>query len=341
MSRAVLAWLLGLAASSAIGLPRPALAEPARTEPGGVELDRRSAAELFAAAREAFSALRYRDAVGLLERAWRRGDSSPTQLRAMFSLAGRAAASMGRDAAAELWFQRWLCLDPAAELPAGASPKLRGALSRARAALAGAALAVRAVRRGDEIELTLRDPLALAASVRTGTTRTPLSSLHVILPGVRGDGSRRGGVGDELELIDTYGNILVATAIEPASAGPPPPHPASPGDASAREAARHDAAWHDGWPPWAIAAGGFATLGVAAWWIADDADHQAHDTGDEDEEASLRRRRDVATWVSRGALVGMGVAIVGGIVVYVRGRDQQVIATPRPGGGGLAWRITF
>ena len=91
----------------------------------------------------------------------------------------------------------------------------------------------------------------------------------------------------------------------------------------------------------AIAAGGFAALGVAAWWIADDADHQAHQTGDEDEEASLRRRRNVATWGSRGALVGMGVAIVGGVVVYVRGRDQQVIATPRPGGGGLAWRITF
>jgi hypothetical protein len=94
-------------------------------------------------------------------------------------------------------------------------------------------------------------------------------------------------------------------------------------------------------PPGAITAGGFATLSVVAWWIADDADRQARDVGSEDEEASLRRRRDVATWVSRGALVGMGVAIVGGIVVYVRGRDQSVIATPRPGGGGLAWRITF
>lgn len=326
MARAVQAWLLGLAASSAIGLPGPARAEPVRAEPGGVELERRSAAELFAAAREAFSALRYGEAVGLLERAWRRGDSSPVQLRAIFGLAGRAAASMGRDAAAELWFQRWLCLDPDAELPAGASPKLRGALFRARDALAGAALAVRAVRRGEQVELAIRDPLALAGSVRTGAIRTPLSSLHLTVPAVRG----------EVELLDTYGNVLVTTAIDPAPAAPTPPREVPPGDA-----ARHAPAWHDGWPPWAIAAGGFAALGVTAWWIADDADHQARDSGDEEEEASLRRRRDVATWVSRGALVGMGIAIVGGIVVYVRGRDQSIVATPRPGGGGLAWRITF
>src|SRR4051812_27106097 len=108
MARAVQVWLVGLAASDAIGLPGPVLGGPPRAEPGGVELDHRPAAELFAAAREAFSALRYREAVGLLERAWRRGDSSAIQLRAIFALAGRAAASMGRDAAAELWFQRWL-----------------------------------------------------------------------------------------------------------------------------------------------------------------------------------------------------------------------------------------
>ncbi|HEX3759757.1 MAG TPA: hypothetical protein VHW23_13680, partial [Kofleriaceae bacterium] len=101
MARALQAWLLGLAAGSALCGPRPARAEPPR-----VELDRRSAVELIDAAREAFGALRYRDAIGLLERAWHRGDSPPAQLRALFALAGRAAASMGRDAAAELWFQR-------------------------------------------------------------------------------------------------------------------------------------------------------------------------------------------------------------------------------------------
>jgi len=330
MARALQAWLLGIAACGAICGARPVAAEPPRAEPARAELDRRSAAELLAAAHDAFSALRYRDAVALLERAWRRGDSQPAQLRAIFALAGRAAASMGRDAAAELWFQRWLCLDPTAELPAGASPKLRGALSRARDALAGAALVVRAVRRAEGVELTVGDPLALAASVRTGGVHTPLSSRHVTLPDARG----------EIELIDGYGNVLASaaasTAIEPVPAAPPPGREVPPGG----PVPRHPA-WYEGWPSWAIAAGGFAALGVVAWWIADDADHQARDVGDEEEEASLRRRRDVATWVSRGALVGMGVAIIGGVVVYVRGRDQSVIATPQPGGGGLAWRIAF
>lgn len=327
MARALQAWLLGMAACGAICGARPAAAEPPRAEPARAELDRRSAADLLAAARDAFSALRYRDAVALLERAWRRGDSPPAQLRAIFALAGRAAASMGRDAAAELWFQRWLCLDATAELPAGASPKLRGALSRARDSLAGAALVVRAVRRGDGVELTIGDPLALAASVRTGGVHTPLASRHVTLPDARG----------EIELIDVYGNVLASTAIEPAAAAAAPP----PREAPPAGAAPPHPAWYEGWPSWAIAAGGFAALSVVAWWIADDADHQARDVGDEDEEASLRRRRDVATWVSRGALVGMGVAIIGGVVVYVRGRDQSVIATPQPGGGGLAWRIRF
>src|SRR6185369_11512367 len=117
----------------------------------------------------------------------------------------------------------------------------------------------------------------------------------------------------EIELIDTYGNTLLSTEIESIPAAPLPGRQPSPGDAAPR-----DAGWFERWPAWAITAGGFAVLSVAAWWIADDADHQARDVGDEDEEASLRRRRDVATWVSRGALVGMGVAIVGGIVVYVR-----------------------
>ncbi|HEX3758762.1 MAG TPA: hypothetical protein VHW23_08640, partial [Kofleriaceae bacterium] len=194
-------------------------------------------------------------------------------------------------------------------------------------------LGVRAVRRGDEVELTIRDPFALAASVRTGATRTPLSSLHVTLP------AGRGAAPGAIELIDTYGNLLISTAIEPAPAPALVAAPAAPHDAFAP--ALQEPPWYGRWPPWALVAGGFATLSVAAWWIADDADHQAHETGDEDEEASLKRRRDVATWVSRGALVGMGVAITAGIVVYVRGRDQRVIATPQPGGGGLAWRVTF
>jgi len=306
MVRAPHAWLVVVLATSAA----------ARAEP----IDHRSAAELTTAASAALGALRYRDAVGLLERAWRRGDSQPAELRAIFALAGRAAASMGKDAAAELWFQRWLCLEPAAELPAGASPKLQVVLARARDALGGAALTVRAVRRGGAVELTIRDPLALAASVRSGGERTPLSSAHLTLAAARGD----------IELLDTYGNVLSSSAVEPAAPAAPVAPIAAP-----------DPAWHDRWSSWAIAGGGFALISVAAWWIADDADQQAGDVGDETEEAALKRRRDVATWVSRGALVGVGLAATVGIVVYVRGREHRVVAAPQPGGASLAWRVAF
>jgi hypothetical protein len=318
MARSLLGWWIGWLACCAIGHAAPAHAEP---------VERRSAAELYAAGSAAFGELRYREAVGLLERAWHRGDSQPAQLRAIFALAGRAAASMGREGAAQLWFQRWLCIEPGAELPAGASPKLQAAMARAREALAGAALAVRAERRGAAVELTIRDPLALAASVRADGARTQVAGARVTLAGARG----------EVELLDLYGNVLMASAVEPAAPAITPP-PAT--DPRAPRAAPRDAPWYDGWPPWAIAAGAFATLGVAAWWIADDADDQARNSGDEEEEADLRRRRDLATWVSRGALVAMGVAVVGGVVVYARGRDR-VVVVPQPGGAAIAWRLRF
>ncbi|HEY0482298.1 MAG TPA: hypothetical protein VGD37_32480 [Kofleriaceae bacterium] len=311
MARAAHACLLGCLAGAAV-----AHAEPA---------DHRSAAELYAAASAAFGELRYGDSVGLIERAWRRGDSGPAQLRALFALAGRATASMGRDTAAELWFQRWLCLEPAAELPAGASPKLQVLLSRARDALGGAALALRAVRHGDRVELTIRDPLALAASVRAGGTRTPLASAHVTVAAARGD----------VELLDPYGNVLASSAVDP---DPPPAlrAPALP----APPAVTPDPPWQARWSSWAIAGAGLGLVSVAAWWIADDADAQARDSGDESEESALRRRRDVATWVSRGALVGVGVAVTAGIIIYVRG-EHRISAAPQPGGASVAWRVRF
>ena len=51
MARALQARLLAMAACGAICGAGPAAAEPLRAEPGGAELDRRSAAELLAAAR--------------------------------------------------------------------------------------------------------------------------------------------------------------------------------------------------------------------------------------------------------------------------------------------------
>jgi hypothetical protein len=226
---------------------------------------------------------------------------------------------VGKETAAQLWFQRWLCLEPAAELPAGTSPKVQRLLSRAREALGGAALAVRAVRRGDRIELAVRDPLGLASSVRADGARTPLSSPRVTLAAARGD----------IEVLDTYGNVLSSSAVEAEPAPAPAPVVVA------------DTPWHDRWSSWAIAAGGFATISLVAWWIADEADDRARESGDESEEADLRRRRDVATWISRGALVGVGIAVTAGIVVYVRNREHRIVASPQPGGGTIAWRVTF
>jgi hypothetical protein len=296
--------------------------------PGAARADRVGAGELEHQASEALDALRYDEALALLDRAWRQGDSGPARLRRIFALAGRAAGSMGDEAAARLWFSRWLCLDPDAALPAGTSPKLTSLFGEARAGLAGASISARARRRGRSIEVTVeRDPLAMIAAARAGAARA-----DVVAGGARLTASEAGAEAPaQIELIDRHGNVLAAIAVEPAAGVDRPPPAAASG-----------ASWYERPLPWAVTAGGLAAAGGVALGVAVaarsdlralNASSAAHEFS---EARALERRFDRAQWAARIAFGGAAVAAAVGAVCYVRLRGARVSAAPADGAPGMS-----
>jgi len=294
--------------------------------------DDRGAADLASRAAEALDALRYDDALALLDRAWRRGESGPAQLRRIFELAGRAAGSIGDAAAARLWFSRWLCLDREAALPAGTSPKLTGLLGEARAALAGEAIAAHARRRGRSIEVTVeRDPLAMVTAARAGDERAAIEAGAARLA-APARGPDRPDREDRVELLDRHGNVLAALSIDSAGERPPAPSPAAP-------ASPDRSGWYARPLPWAVTAGALAAAGGVALVVAVDAragvrDLNASSSQHEFTEArALERRFDRAQWTARLALGGAAIAATVGVVCYLRLRGTHASAAPADGGG--------
>lgn len=277
--------------------------------------------DALARAADAFSALRYDEAVHVVDRAWRAGGNDAAQLRRLFAIGGQAAGSMGDDDAARLWFDRLLCLDPDAALPAGTSPKLTALFAAARDALAGARLDARGIVRDQRVEVTVgSDPLALATAIRAGDERAPLEHGRATLP----DAAR-------VELLDRYGNVLVQLDVERAlPAGPVPPAGEPPLVAR--------------WTTWGIVAGGLAAIGGGALWIAVDARSQIDtlDTNSSSHEftdaEALETRFDRAQWTSRIAFGGAIGAVVVAAILYARGSGAP--AAPHAD-APLAWSIEF
>jgi hypothetical protein len=312
--------VLGIAAC----LGRTAAADPR------ADLDRAAAA---------LDDLRYPEAVRLLDAAWRGGGSSTAQLRRIFMLAGTAAASMGDGPAANIWFTRWLCIEPSARLPAGSSPKLAVQLEAARRELAGRALAAHAARGEDGIAVIVDDdPLALVAAVRAGGPPRAIAT-DIVLPATSGP----------IELVDRYGNVLVdleapAPVSRPAQASRAAPVAAVPATAVQNPPGRP---WYARSPVWSAAAGASAIGATIALYIASNADARldalARDSADHEysearaEEQTLAR----AQWTAR---IGYGAAIAAAtvaIVYYIRGREVRTVVTPSGGGASVAWSIRY
>jgi hypothetical protein len=298
--------------------------------------------------------LRYREAVRLLDGAWRGGGNRPGELRRIFALAGTAAGSMGDGAAAQIWFGRWLCLEPSARLPAGSSPKLVVLLEAARREIAGRALDAHATRRDGGFAVVLDDdPLALVVAVRAGDQQQPIAAAAVL-----------SAAAGSIDLVDRSGNVLVELA-RPAPAGSASQDQASAGGAPAgathapataeildpRNGARAEAApgrpWDARWPTWAATAGASAIAGGIALHVASNADARldelARDSAQHEytearaEEHTLAR----AQWTARVALGAAIASAAVAVVCYVRGREVRAVVTPSPGGAGVAWSIRY
>ncbi len=202
---------------------------------GGAARAGSAASDLLAQATRAAEELRLEESAALLERAWRAGGSDPRQAARILRLAGEVNATMGDRDAALRHFTILVALEPAATLAPGTSPKVTALLDRARAALAGRTLGARVhlLARARGIRVRVDDPLGLVASVRCAGGGAPPRTVaaraeltfFVAAP-------RDGAVA--VELVDRYGNVLVARRAEarwsaaapasgPAIAGAAPP----------------------------------------------------------------------------------------------------------------------
>ena len=267
------------------------------------------------------------------------------ELRRIFMLAGTAAGSTGDGAAAQIWFSRWLCLEPSGRLPAGSSPKLAVLLEAARRELAGRALTARAARRDGGIAITVEDdPLALVVAVRAEGRQQPIAA-DTVVPATAG----------AIELVDRYGNVLVELVV------PSPPSSGARASGTAQPIAEgHDARtgasgvtiapeppWYARWPAWSAASGASAIAATLALYIASNADARldalASDSAEHEYSEARAEERTLARaqWIAR---IGYGAAIAAAtvaIVYYVRGREVRTVITPSGSGATLAWSIRY
>jgi hypothetical protein len=290
----------------------------------------------IAAATAAAADLRYDDAVKLVDRAWHRGQSSPDEIRAMFSLAGISAGSIGDAGAARLWFQRWLYLEPNAQLPAGTSPKLLVLFDGARTALAGAHLDAHATRRDRAAELAIgADPLGLVHAARIGDVRVSVESSAVQLD----------APGDAVDLLDRYGNVLATIEVVTPPTVAIEPAPAVAGHSAA--VVRVATPWPMRWTTWAIATGGLAATGITALLVALDARSQIDDLNRESssheyaETLPLQRRFDRAQLVGEVAFGGAIVAAAIGSVMWFHAPREPLVVTPTASGAVITWDGRF
>jgi hypothetical protein len=303
----------------------------AAADPGDARSD-------IAAATAAAGELRYDDAVKLVDRAWRRGESSPDEIRGMFALAGIAAGSIGDVGAARLWFQRWLYLEPNAQLPAGTSPKLLVLFDGARKALAGAHLDVHATHRDRAAMLAIgADPLGLVHAARIGDLRVSIESSTAQLD----------APDDAVDLLDRYGNVLatieVVTPPPPVVVVDPTPAVAVHSDAVVRVATP----WSMRWSTWAIATGGLVATGITALLVAVDARSQIDDLNRDSssheyaETVPLQHRFDRAELVGEVALGGAVVAAAIGSVIWLRTPQGPIAVAPTASGAVVTWQGRF
>ncbi len=289
----------------------------------------------LADAARARAALRYDEALVLVEATIGLGQASPAQLATLYRTAGELAAGLDRTAQAERWFQRWLALEPDGQLAADASPKLRAPLEAARARAAGRPLA-----------LVIRHDGGVVGVATVDDAARVVARIHVVLDGGGRIELAPGasvpvptGARGQVVAVDAAGNQLVVRPLPPAVAVGVASDLADPAPPLYRR-----------WPVYAgVAAVAGALGGVAAWRsaVAQDefdrlrADSGAHTFAELD---AVRARGERAALLANVGFAAAGVAAVAAGVVAWWPRSDDGAGAPRVGLGagasGLSLRLT-
>lgn len=297
---------------------------------GGAAADEAAVASHLAAAQRARAALRYDAALDEVARALAAGDATPAQVAALYRLGGELAAGLDRPDEAAAWFARWLTIEPAGALPAGASPKLEAALAAARAQASPLALTAR--RDGDAIVATV--------GATVGATVRVVRAIRVAAdPRARGVD---GGLGQPLPwprgqtavviALDEHGNHLAYAAVP----------------AGGSRGATRSTPLHRRWQPYAGVALGCGVLGgVFAWRtaVAQDefdalrADPQGHPL---DVYEAVRARGERDALIANLGFAGAGAfAVAATIVWWQRPQATTLAIEPSADGGAVTLRGQF
>jgi hypothetical protein len=174
----------------------------------------------LAEARQAVTDVRYDDAQRLLSEALRDGNNSPAAVAEIYKLAASTAVVLDQHDVAERYYERWLALDPTAQVPTDLAPKLREPFIAAQAAMQSrGSLDVRIQRVHTSVDVVVaNDPLAMAVSVAVGEQRVAIGAdrrAQIVAPPHA-----------TLIVLDDSGNHLRELPVpDDVQATPPPPPP--------------------------------------------------------------------------------------------------------------------
>jgi hypothetical protein len=318
-------------------------------------------------ARGEIEKLQYDAARGSLERALKSGKSTPAETREIYLLAAEMAATLGDRAGAEKLYRTLLTLDPSAQLPPGASPKLSRPFAAARAAMRGkGVLAVQQEQSGgDRPTATLvvvADPLGLVAGARV---QTQIPSGAVSTHVAKGTGRitlslpRAARIEVLLSAIDKHGNRLVdlgpfVVAGPPGvgvPVGPVGPGP-GPGPIGPRPAPGPRQPLFPKWIAWTTAVTAFfvasaVTFGVLTDRTQDDINRIQANSRDHtySELLAAKRRGDWESAVANASFGAMAAGLAVITVYYIfrlhRWTKTRVTGAPSPGGAVLSLSAGF
>jgi hypothetical protein len=318
----------------------------------------------LARARGELERLQYDAARASLERALKAGNSTPAETREIHLLSAEVAATLGDRAGAERHYRTLLVLEPSAQLPPGASPKLGRPFAAARAAMKGRGpLRVQqeqtAGARATVTLVVVADPLKLVTGARVRCqTATGAVSTHVATGSERVTLAlpRAASVEVLLSALDRHGNRLVdlgpfVVAGQPGpgdTATPPGPGPVG----AAPPPAGPPLPLFPRWLRWTAAvsmvfvASGI-TFGVLTQRTQSDIDRMTADSRNHtySELLAAKHRGEWESIVANASFgaVGLGVLVITSYYLYRfhRRTKARVIGVPGRGGTVLTLDAAF
>jgi hypothetical protein len=249
------------------------------------------------------------------------GTATPAELAEIYRLSASTATVLGDRESAELYYRRWLALEPDATLPASVAPKLREPFVPAQAYMAAhGRLSVRALRRAGIVTVVLEtDPLTMAASAavdgaapvafdaeRRARLPAPSTARHVVVRDVRGN-----------TLVELALPAAVADAVVA------PPRETSPSPSLVRRPAL--------WGILTVAAGATAIgFGLGARAADDDLATILAHSGEHTfaDAMAARDRRDRRAFVANAGFIATGVFAVTTAIMFVT-RPERTVVVPQ------------